>query len=82
MRETMAGRGRGLTCTSTVSSLSASSCDPAITPRWPETPEEPPGATADTARLRLEVIAKTHSGISGSHSDTDGREKTKSLMNI
>ena len=39
-------------------------------------------ATPDTARLRLEVIAKIHSGMARSRSDTDGSEKTKNLMNI
>lgn len=39
-------------------------------------------ATPDTARSRLEVIAKIHSGMVRSRSDTDRRDKTKSLMNI
>lgn len=44
---------------STVSKPSSS--DPTIMLRWPVAPESP-GVTLDAARLRLEVIAETHSG--------------------
>lgn len=66
---------------SAVSNLLASFSNLTIMLRLP-VPLKSTGVTLDTGRLQWEVIAKIHGGIAWSLSDTDGREKTKSLMNI
>lgn len=66
---------------SAVSNLLASSSNLTIMLRL-LVPLKSTGVTLDTGRLQWEVIAKIHGGIAWSLSDTDGREKTKSLMNI